>query len=74
MLVSEHLYLNMPWLLDVLLNEHMVVTETLHAFSLGGIKLIKEFAFMLYNSHSFPTTAKRCLEHDWESNLVRLSE
>jgi hypothetical protein len=70
--ISEDLHFDMPWLLNVLFNEHMVVTKTLHAFSLGSVQLIKELGLLHNDSHTFSTTSERCLQHHWKANLFGL--
>ena len=40
--VTEHLDFDMAWFFNVLFDEHVVITETLHAFSLCSVELVKE--------------------------------
>lgn len=74
MLVSEDLHFNMPWMLNILFDNHVVVIKTLHGFSLCCIKLIHELSLVSDNPHAFSTTTERCLEHDREADFARLLE
>jgi hypothetical protein len=72
MFVSKNLNFDMPWLLDVFFNKHMVITKTLHAFPLCRFKLIKEFRLLHNDSHSLTTSSERGFEHNWEPNFLSL--
>ena len=74
MLVSENLNFDMPWMLDILFDNHVIIIETLHGFSLRCIKLIHELSLISYDPHAFSTTTERCLEHDREADFARLLE
>ena len=56
MLVSEDLDFNVTWSLYVLFHEHMVISETLHTFSLSGFKLVHELSFLHDDTHALATT------------------
>ena len=71
-LVSEDLHLNVSGLLDILLNDHVIIAETLHGLSLGGLELLLELTLGLDDTHTFSTAAKSCLEHDREANALGL--
>lgn len=72
--ITKHLNFDVPWLFDILFNEHMVVAETLHALSLGCLELVKEFALLHHNSHSFASSSEGSLKHNRESNLLGFRE
>lgn len=74
MFVSKNLNFDMPWLLDVFLDKHMVITETLHAFPLCRIELIEELWLLHDDSHSLTTSSKRGFEHHWEPNFMGLGK
>ena len=74
MLVAENLHFDMPWALNILLNNHMIVIETLHGFSLRCIKLVHELSLIPHYSHALSTATERCLEHDWEADFARFLE
>ena len=73
-LVSEHLQLNVARFLDVLLNNDMLIAETLESLSLGGVQLIEELLLVSDNAHALATAAKRGLDDDGEADLFGLAE
>lgn len=72
MLISENLNFNVSRLLHELLDDHMVITETLHCFSLSSIQLHLEFSFVSHKLHSFASSSKGSFEQYGEANLLAL--
>jgi len=56
MFVSENLELDMPGVGHELLNDHVVVAESSHGFSLSSFECFIEVSFSLDNAHSFTTS------------------
>ncbi len=55
MTVTEHLYFDVPWLLDKLFNQHVIVTEAGLRFPSRGFKRPFKFAGAVYLAHAFAT-------------------
>jgi hypothetical protein len=72
--ISENLNLDMARALNILFNDHMVIIESFHSFTLGCVELIHELALVADNTHALATTSKGSLEHDGEADLTRLLE
>jgi hypothetical protein len=56
MLIPENLDLNVPWSLDISLNENTIILERLQAFSLCTFKGILKLALFMDDSHTLPAT------------------
>ena len=76
-LVRQHLNLDVPRPLDVLLDVHRVVTKSVLGLTLGGIERADDFIRTPHDAHPLATTASRRLEQHripkLRGNLGRLS-
>ena len=72
--IAKYLHLNMARSFYILLNEHVVIAKTLHAFSLGGVQLVNELRLSADNPHAFTTASEDSLEQDWETDLSSLGQ
>jgi len=57
-LVADDLNFDVPWSFNILFNKHMIITKTLHSFTLSSFKLIEEFAFIQYDTHTLAATTE----------------
>ena len=60
-LVTEDLNLYVTGAHHILLKDHMIIIETLHALTFCCIKLVHEFGLSIHDAHTFATASKRCL-------------
>ena len=58
MTVTEDLHLDMARPLNILLNNHVVISEALHSLVLGRFQLVKEFLFGAHDTHTFATASE----------------
>ena len=58
MLITEYLHLDMPWLLYVLLYDHLVILEAFKRLILGRTKHVLELSFIPDYSHSLASAAE----------------
>lgn len=72
MLITEHLDLNMSWLLNVFFNNNMLIIETFKGFSFSCIKLILEFTFVFHDSHTLTSSTEGSFNHNGETDLFAL--
>src|ERR1700761_7171805 len=70
--VGKDLNLNVPWLSDVLLHQHNVVSKGIPCFRFGTLQLLRKLVWRIDNSHSLPTSTLYCLQKNWISNLLSL--
>lgn len=55
MTITENLKLDVAGLLNILLDDNMLIVETLESFSLCSVKLIVKFLLMSHDSHALTT-------------------
>src|SRR5690606_19990012 len=60
--VSQHLKFNMPWLADVLFDEHGSVAKGCRGLAYSPFHHRREVLFSFHNAHALATTAGRSLE------------
>jgi len=70
--ITEYLQFNVTWLLDILFNDHMLITKALQCLTLSCIELIEELLLMSNDSHTLATTSERGLDDNGEPNLFGL--
>ena len=58
MCITEHLYLNMPWLFNKFLNEDTIVTKAITRFVLAGHKSFGSFLIVIGNAQALASTAR----------------
>lgn len=70
--VTEDLNFNVPGKLNVLFDQHFIISKAFHTFTLGGLKLLKELRLILDDTHAFTAATKNGFEHDREADFLRL--
>src|SRR5205085_9433965 len=62
-LVAQHLDLDMPWLLDELLDEDAVVAEAVETFALHAFEALANVRLRPGQAHALAAAARRRLHH-----------
>ena len=70
--IPTDLNFDVPWLLDVLFQEHDLVAKRLHGLAFGRLELGLELGLGHGDPHAFAAAATDGLDHDGEADLGSL--
>jgi hypothetical protein len=68
--ISKHLHFDVPWLLDILFDQHIVVSERLQSFSTSRLQRFAKRSLVIDYAHPLPATSKDGFDENWEGDLL----